>query len=94
MSLQDRLEPSPDVVTRVLKNETVLMDMASGSYFGLDAVGTLIWQALDEGETLAAACDRVAESYEIDRAQVEADVAALADAIIAKGLATRVSAPA
>lgn len=94
MSLQDRLEPSPDVVTRVLDNETVLMDMASGSYFGLDEVGTVIWQALDEGETLASACDRVSESYDIDRARVEADVAALADAIVAKGLATRVSAPA
>lgn len=94
MTLQDRLEPSPDVVTRVLDNETVLMDMASGNYFALDEVGTVVWQALDEGETLASACERVAKDYEIDRAQVESDVTALAEAIVAKGLATPVSAAA
>ncbi|WP_423141461.1 PqqD family protein [Parablastomonas sp. CN1-191] len=94
MTLEDRLDPSPDVVTRELETETVLLDMASGSYFGLDEIGGEVWQAVEEGQTLGQACDRLAARYDVERARLEADVLALAEAIVAKGLATTANAPA
>jgi hypothetical protein len=41
---------SKDVLTQELQDETVLLDLDSENYFGLDSVGTRIWQLLNEGQ--------------------------------------------
>jgi hypothetical protein len=40
---------SKEVLSQELAGETVLLDMASEGYFGLDAVGTRVWQLLQSG---------------------------------------------
>lgn len=44
---------SPDVVSRVLDGEAVLLDLASGTYFGLNEVGTRVWELLEQPRTPA-----------------------------------------
>jgi len=79
MNLESRLSPSTDVVARDVGGETVLLDLASGSYFGLNPVGSRVWQLLVERQcTLAEACDVLLDEYEVGRQQLEADVLALA----------------
>ena len=41
---------SPEVMSQEVSGETVLLDLQSESYFGLDEVGTRIWQLLQEKE--------------------------------------------
>ena len=36
---------------------TVILDLASGTYYGLDPVGARMWQLMADGQTLAAICD-------------------------------------
>jgi hypothetical protein len=87
VNLTDRLEVSDDVVVRDVGGETVLLDLASGTYFGLDAVGARIWQLIeDEGATLAGACDVIAEEYDVTREELERDVLALAGQLAEHGL--------
>lgn len=88
MNLENRLEISPDVVAREVGEETMLLDLASGTYFGLDAVGGRVWQALEAGSSLAEACDRIEGDFEVTRVQLEADVLALIGQIVERGLAT------
>ena len=88
MNLESRLEISPDVVAREVGEETMLLDLASGTYFGLDAVGGRVWQALDAGASLTEACDRIEGDFEVTRVQLEADVLALIGQIVEQGLAT------
>ena len=87
MKLEDRLEISPEVVAREVGGETMLLDLASGTYFGLDAVGGRIWQALENGASLAEACDQIEGEFDVARAQLETDVLALAQKIVEQGLA-------
>ena len=35
--------PAPDVVVRDLDGEAVVLDLATGTYFGLNDAGTRIW---------------------------------------------------
>lgn len=88
MNLESRLEISPDVVAREVGEETMLLDLASGTYFGLDAVGGRVWQALDAGASLTEACDQIEGEFEVTRVQLEADVLALIGQIVEQGLAT------
>ena len=101
MQLTDRIAPAPDVVAREVAGEMVLMDLASGTYFGLDPIGTLLWHWASEaaataaepegeaGATLATLCDRLTGEYEVSRAVAEADVLALARDLETHGLVRR-----
>ena len=71
--LQTRLQPSADAVESPVGDETVLLHLKSGTYFGLDPLGTRIWDLLKEGLTPASICARIAEEYDTDREIVEAD---------------------
>ena len=44
MNLNQTITLSPDVISQEVSGETVLLDLESENYFGLDAVGTRIWQ--------------------------------------------------
>ena len=88
MNLYDRLEISSEVVAREVGGETMLLDLVSGDYFSLDAVGGLVWQALEDGTSLAEVCDRIEAAYDVARDQLERDVLALADQLHEQGLVT------
>ena len=52
MTLDDRVEIPPQVMSRTVADEVVVLDLAAGTYFGLDPVGARIWQLMAEGQTL------------------------------------------
>ena len=88
MKLTDRLTTSDDVVCRQVGGETVLLNLASGTYFGLDAVGARVWQLIEDDKcSLLEACDRIGGEYDVARAVLEQDVLALAGQLVEHGLA-------
>ena len=44
MNLNQTIAHSPNVISQEVSGETVLLDLDSEHYFGLDSVGTRIWQ--------------------------------------------------
>lgn len=81
MKLSDRVRIPPDVMARKVGDDTVILDLASGTYFGLDAIGTRIWGLLEEGRSLAEVCDAMVASHEVARERIEEDVLELARAL-------------
>ena len=71
--LEQRLEPSRDAVESRVGDETVLLHLKSGTYFGLDEMGTRIWELLKQGMTPAAICARLEDEFEVERSVLEAD---------------------
>ncbi len=86
MNLSDRFAVPPDVMARQVGEETVILDLASGTYFGLDPVGAHMWQAMVEGKTLAQVCERMLAMYEVSRGDIERDVLALGQKLFDKKL--------
>jgi trimethylamine:corrinoid methyltransferase-like protein len=74
------------VLARQVGDETVVLDLDNGTYYGLDQVGTRIWQLLAEGKTLAQVCDTMIEEYEVSREEIERDVTRLVADLSDKGL--------
>ena len=84
----DRLIVPDEVVSREIGDETVLLDLAQGTYFGLATIGSEIWSKLEEdGITLEEACDLVLEKYDVDRETAENDIRALFADLLSNGLA-------
>lgn len=78
----------PDVLARVLEGEAVLLDLASGSYFGLNDVGTRAWELLGAPHTLDALVDRLLDEYDVERAVLTADLRRWLEELAARGLVT------
>ncbi len=71
--LQERLAPSSDAVESRVGDETVLLHLQSGTYFGLDPMGTRIWAMLKEGLAPSVICERLTQEFDVTKEIVEAD---------------------
>jgi len=58
-----RFRPKANVLVRELDGEAVLLDVATGRYFGLNATGVRIWVLLGEGEELGRIGERLQSEY-------------------------------
>ena len=86
MNLDTTLTVPPQVMSRMVGDETVLLDLASGLYFGLDGVGQRIWQAVADGKKLSETVDIIVAEYEVDQDQATADVLQFASTLLERGL--------
>ena len=74
MNLTDKPTIPAQVMARQVGDETVILDLGSGTYFGLDPVGARIWQLIGEGKTLGEICDTMLDEYDVTRESLEHDV--------------------
>ena len=86
MSLSDIVTIPSQVMARQVGNESVILDLSSGTYYGLDPVGARIWQLMTEGQTLAQVCETMLAEYEVSREDIERDVLALVQTLADKQL--------
>jgi hypothetical protein len=50
MNLSDKVSIPTQVMARTVGDETVILDLANGTYYGLDPVGARMWQLMSEGQ--------------------------------------------
>ena len=86
MKLSDTVTILAEVMARSVGDETVLLDLASGTYYGLDPVAARVWQLMSEGKPLSAVCDLMLAEYDVARDALEADMLRLLGELQAKGL--------
>lgn len=87
-TLEDRVAVHPSVICRELAGETVLLNLESGVYYGLDRVGTRAWQLLLQDKTVADVCSTMADEYETTLDTLHGDVLSLVRELCEKGLVT------
>ena len=88
MNLNQAIKLSPDVISQEVSGETVLLDLESENYFGLDEIGTRIWQLIKDTGDLQAIYDTLLAEYEVEEARLQNDLEALLGEISALGLVT------
>jgi len=79
---------SQEVLAQHLDGETVLLDLASESYFGLDAVSTRVWQMLQEGAGFDHIVTTLLDEYQVERAVLESDIRDFLNRLAEAGLIT------
>jgi hypothetical protein len=75
-----------DVVFRELQGEAVILNLASSSYFGLDAVGTRIWQLCEAHGSLRAVWEAMQQEFDAPDDVLRSDLLAFIDELLGKGL--------
>ncbi len=75
-----------DQVSSDIGGETVILSIRAGIYYSLDAIGTRIWQLLQEARPVAVICDTLLEEYDVDRESCEQDLLDLLNNLMQAGL--------
>ena len=61
------------IIQSKIGEEVVMMDMDSGFYFGINSVGSVIWQYLSEPISLDDLVEKLMEDFIIDKKTCESD---------------------
>ena len=79
MSYSDdqRFIASADALARVLDGELVMLDLKSGTYFGMNEVGARIWEILTAGENIGSAMETLMSEFAVDPSTLREDIASL-----------------
>ena len=75
-----------DVLITNTGGESVLLNVKTERYFGLDDVGTSMWQALTTRPTLQAAYDDLLTAYDVAPDVLKRDLAKLVEKLVEQGL--------
>lgn len=78
---------SDDVIGNALsEQESVMLDIERGRYFGVKDVGHVIWADLEQPSTVEDLCLRLRQQFDIDEETCRTDVLAFLDKLLAHGL--------
>lgn len=81
-----KIKVSHDVVFRILGGEAVLLNLATGTYFGLDDVGTRMWQLMSEHGSIDKVIEVMLKEYEVEKALLQRDLDKLVKDLVEHGL--------
>lgn len=76
-TLPGYVEIPSDVLFQELQGEAVLLNLQTERYYGLDPVGTRMWQLMTENGDVAAAFDQLSKEYEVAPDRLREDMAQL-----------------
>ena len=86
ISFESRVRIPQDVLVSQLDGESVLLKLQSECYFGLDEIGTRIWDLLLSSDSIQSAYEAILAEYDVDPDQFRADLTELLDSLVQQGL--------
>ena len=86
VTFDSRLRVPEDVLVSDLDGESVILNLKTESYFGLDTIGARMWTAVTNGRTVQEAYDALAEEFDVDPARLREDLVRILDNLLDHGL--------
>ena len=86
VSLASRVTVPPSVLVSNVGEESVLLNLDSERYFGLDAVGTRMWEALSTHGGVEAAYAELLGEFDVDAERLRQDLCELVEKLKEHGL--------
>ena len=73
-------------VSADLAGESVILNLKSGVYYGLDPLGATVWGLIQKPKSLSEVRDAVLQEYEVEPERCERDLMALFQELAEEGL--------
>jgi Coenzyme PQQ synthesis protein D (PqqD) len=86
ISFSDRVTIPANVLIRFLDQESVLLNLNTERYFGLDSVGTRMWQLVTSAPTIDAACCQLIDEFDVDPETLRSNLSDLLNHLVENGL--------
>jgi len=75
-----------NALSTTIDDETVILHESAGKYYGLNDVGTFIWELLEEPRTIKEICEEVTAEYDVGYERCKNDVKEVISELVEKGL--------
>jgi Coenzyme PQQ synthesis protein D (PqqD) len=89
ISFSDRVTVPDDVLISQLQEESVILNLDSERYYGLDDVGTRFLSILTTSDSIETAYEQLRDEYDVDPQVLRSDLLALIENLINQGLLIR-----
>jgi len=89
VSFSDRVTVPDDVLISQLQEESVILNLDSERYYGLDDVGTRFLSVLTTSDSIETAYDRLRREYDVEPQILRNDLLALVENLLDQGLLIR-----
>jgi hypothetical protein len=89
ISFSDRVRVAEDVLISNLQEESVILNLESERYYGLDDVGTRFLSVLNASESIEAAYEVLRDEYEVDPHNLRQDLLDLIEHLLDQGILIR-----
>jgi hypothetical protein len=86
ISFSDRVRVPDDVLISNLQDESVILNLDSERYYGLDSIGTRILSALTTSDSIEAAYNTLIQEYDVDGQVLRQDLLTLVESLVEQGL--------
>lgn len=86
VSLDDRVTVPSHVLVRFLDQESVLLNIETERYFGLDETGTRMWQLVTAAPKIEVAYQQLLDEYDVEPALLRSHLVELLDRLVENGL--------
>ena len=86
ISFSDRVEVPKHVLVRFLDNESVFLNLETEHYYGLDEIGTRMWQAVTAAPYIEAAYEQLLSQFEVEAQQLRQNFSELLERLVNDGL--------
>jgi Coenzyme PQQ synthesis protein D (PqqD) len=86
ISFSDRVTVPDDVLISQLQEESVILNLDSERYYGLDDVGTRMLSVLSTSSTIEAAYELLRDEYDVDDEVLRRDLLSLIEKLVNQGL--------
>jgi len=86
VSFDQKLVVTEDTLINVIEGESVLLNLKSENYFGLDPVGTRMWTLLTTSDSIQSAYEALLDEYDVGADKLRQDMQDLIEKLVANGL--------
>jgi hypothetical protein len=86
VSFADRAEVSPHVLVRILDKESVLLNLETERYFGLDETGTRMWQVVTAATNIDAVYRELQNEFDVESDPLRSHLSGLLGRLVDNGL--------
>ncbi|HKY03661.1 MAG TPA: PqqD family protein [Blastocatellia bacterium] len=86
ISFMSRITVAPDVLVQELDGESVMLNLKTERYFGLDDVGTRIFTAVTNSSSIEQAYESLLGEFDVDRVVLRRDIDELLEKLLGNGL--------
>jgi len=86
LSFDKRVIATSDTLINQVGDESVLLNLGNEKYYGLDEVGTSMWNALTTSDTIQQAYEALLDEYDVDGEVLRRDLVGMIENLSANGL--------
>ncbi len=81
-----KLAVAEDTLINFIDGESVILNLESESYFGLDQVGTRMWIVLTNSDCIQTAYEKLLDEYDVGAEELRRDLDEMVESLLSQGL--------